>query len=628
MVVGAIMNRSPDAVSSTGLTLGQATNESPANAAPDAPSAPTARTRRSRRAFGARMLAMFTLVAVVMVGIGVLSDQAMRTFQHDTAQSTSAAMVVAQLDRMLAALKDAESDLRGYVLTERRDQLLGFLAAEPRATAEVAKLIGMVDATSPHSDKVQLLRALVLQRIGQLELTLAAFDKGGIEAARERMRGGLGMADMRQIEALSEDIRTALEASSHARDASTETNAARVRLLDALAIGLCLVTLGLAFWSIRREQMWRALAEIEIKHSHDDLQRSLAKARTLTDRMVQMSKFGELLQGCRSITEAASIARAALPSILDGCGGAIYLLNAQQNTLESVGAWGEHASLIEPIFAPEDCWAIRRNHTFPPLEGAHGVTCAHAHIDGCDCDGCTLCLPMAAQGSVLGVLYLHAPRRFETEQRRVAHSIAEQLALALANLQLQETLRTQSIRDPLTGLFNRRYLDASLLREFTRAERRGLPLAVLMIDVDHFKQFNDTHGHDAGDTVLAQIGQVLTQMSRPEDIACRYGGEELTLVMPEAPPEVAIKRAEEIRLAVARLELSHRNTNLGPVTISIGVAAFPLHGRTLEQVRQASDRALYAAKSAGRDRVMVAPTLASVATVAGGGVVKALVMKS
>ena len=598
-------NATESLVSSTGFSI-------------DAAESRAASPRRSRRAFRARLMAMFALVSVVMVAIEVIGDQAMRGYQEQSAQTTSAAMMQGRLGRALATIKDAESDLRGYVLTGRRDQLVAYLAAEQRVRTETDALAHVADG---EQEPIAKLRALVRERVAQLDLTLAEYDSGGLAAAQAHMGAGVGMAQMKQIEALIDTMQAEQDRRMQQHDVFTGANATRVRVLDALAIGLCLATLGVAFWSIRREQAWRALAEIEIQHSHDDLQRSLASARMLTDRMVQMSKFGELLQGCRSVTEAAGVARAAMPAILDGCGGAIYLLNGAQNTYESVGAWGESASEFDPIFAPEDCWAIRRNQIFPPHDGAHGVSCAHA---GCTHrDAHTICLPLAAQGAILGVLHLCHAKRFTTETRGIARALAEQLALALANLQLQETLRTQSIRDPLTGLFNRRYLDASLLREFTRAERRAAPVALLMIDVDHFKQFNDTHGHDAGDVVLAQIGQVLTQMSRPEDIACRYGGEELTLVMPEAPADVAMKRAEEIRTAVARMELSHRNASLGPVTISIGVAVYPQHGRTLEQVRQASDRALYAAKHAGRDRVVAAPPIAG--PVVASSVVKSLV---
>lgn len=180
----------------------------------------------------------------------------------------------------------------------------------------------------------------------------------------------------------------------------------------------------------------------------------------------------------------------------------------------------------------------------------------------------------------------------------------------MANLRLQETLRTQSVRDPLTGLFNRRYLEVSLERELLRASRRALPLAALMLDIDHFKRFNDSYGHDAGDALLAQFADVLKRTVRSEDIACRYGGEEFTVVLLEADALAAAQRAEAIRAAVAEMSVVHQQQQLPHVTVSVGVALFPRDARGPEDLLRRADAALYAAKRAGRDRVASAEHVA------------------
>jgi len=181
--------------------------------------------------------------------------------------------------------------------------------------------------------------------------------------------------------------------------------------------------------------------------------------------------------------------------------------------------------------------------------------------------------------------------------------VAEHVALALANLRLRESLRTQSIRDPLTGLFNRRYMEESLDREFRRAERRGAPVGVIMLDIDHFNHFNNTFGHQAGDTLLHALGELLRTRVRAEDIACRYGGEEFVLIMPEASLDITAERAEVLRQEARELRVQQHGQSLGAVTISFGVAAFPEHGPTAEAVIRAADIALYRAKHAGRDQV-------------------------
>lgn len=168
---------------------------------------------------------------------------------------------------------------------------------------------------------------------------------------------------------------------------------------------------------------------------------------------------------------------------------------------------------------------------------------------------------------------------------------------------LQADLRDQAIRDPLTGLFNRRFLDDTLERELARAGRDNSPLSVVMLDVDHFKDINDTHGHKAGDIALAAMGAMLRSKSRLGDFACRYGGEEFVIIMPDTPLAIALLRAEEWRVTLREVGMTWQNQALY-MTLSGGIAVFPRHGETSDALIHAADLALYAAKSAGRDRVL------------------------
>jgi diguanylate cyclase (GGDEF)-like protein len=190
--------------------------------------------------------------------------------------------------------------------------------------------------------------------------------------------------------------------------------------------------------------------------------------------------------------------------------------------------------------------------------------------------------------------------------KNVAVTIGDNISLALANIRLRETLRHQVIHDPLTGLFNRRYMDETLKREIARVRRKKAPLGVIMMDLDHFKRFNDTYGHEAGDSLLETLGKFLETQVRQEDVACRYGGEEFVLILPEASPDVTQKRAEEIRQGVPQLQVSHRGRMLEMITVSLGVASFPEHGATEDDLLRAADDAMYQAKAEGRNRVVVA----------------------
>jgi diguanylate cyclase (GGDEF)-like protein len=188
----------------------------------------------------------------------------------------------------------------------------------------------------------------------------------------------------------------------------------------------------------------------------------------------------------------------------------------------------------------------------------------------------------------------------------LAINAASQIALSLASLQLRETLREQSIRDPLTRLFNRRFLEESLGRELQLAARKRQSIAVLFLDLDHFKRFNDTFGHDAGDMVLQSLADLLRNFFRATDICCRYGGEEFAIILPESTSREAAIRADALRSEVKSLRLQYKKQPLGPLTLSIGVAAFPEHGSTSEDLLKIADQCLYESKNRGRDIVTVA----------------------
>jgi diguanylate cyclase (GGDEF)-like protein len=222
---------------------------------------------------------------------------------------------------------------------------------------------------------------------------------------------------------------------------------------------------------------------------------------------------------------------------------------------------------------------------------------------------------MIAHGETFGLFHLRLSRQKQASSREAlqepvefpwpAGSIAEELALAVANMNLRETLRVQSICDPLTGWYNRRYMEETLQREIRRAVRNESPLALIMLDVDNFKEFNDTFGHEAGDVALQDLCQMLKTHVRSEDVACRYGGDEFVLILPDTSAEVAAQRAEEMRIAVGQVETQNHGHSLRPMTLSFGIATFPANGRTPQELLRASDAALFRAKSEGRNRVQL-----------------------
>ena len=317
-----------------------------------------------------------------------------------------------------------------------------------------------------------------------------------------------------------------------------------------------------------------------------------------------LQEMSEIFQSCQTSGETYSAITHFGPKFFPDYAGALYILNSTKDLFEMTAIWGE-APRMEMSFGNDECWSLRRSRAYPVADSGSTMNCRHVSAP---LPGAYLCVPMMAQGEVMGILHLRKMTQEIKEQMagiaQFATTVAEAMALALANLKLRETLRNQAIRDGLTGLFNRRYLEETLDRELSRSKRQGSPLGVIMLDLDHFKEYNDTYGHNAGDELLMSLGELIQDQIRREDIACRYGGEEFLLIMPGAPLEVALNRAEELNRSVKNLHT--RNTSLKPITISAGVAIFPDHGGAGKEVIRAADAALYRAKAKGRDRVLVA----------------------
>jgi diguanylate cyclase (GGDEF)-like protein/PAS domain S-box-containing protein len=317
-----------------------------------------------------------------------------------------------------------------------------------------------------------------------------------------------------------------------------------------------------------------------------------------------LANMGQLLQTCTTMTEAFAIILGFAPRMFPNLRGAVILLNASRSMLEVVGQWAD-CKLDATVLEPNCCWALRTGHSYLVNAGETGVACGHAST----VKGSYLCIPIQAHGEALGLIHFQAAQdghRISELEASLAATFAEQTGLSIANIRLREALRSQSIRDSLTGLFNRRYLEETLEREVHRAARTKQSLGVIMVDLDHFKRFNDDFGHDAGDVVLHEMGKFFARHTRADDIACRYGGEELVLILPNADVESTRMRAEQLRVDAKDLAITQRGKPLGVVTLSSGVAAFPEHGSSPRQLMAAADAALYRAKKQGRDQVVVA----------------------
>ncbi|GAA6617207.1 diguanylate cyclase [Scytonema sp. NUACC26] len=324
--------------------------------------------------------------------------------------------------------------------------------------------------------------------------------------------------------------------------------------------------------------------------------------------IASLGELSDILQACVSVEEAHQALARLIQHLFPDVSGAIFVLNREKNLLEAVAAWGNADATTELFFEAQDCWGLRRGRLHLIDANLLCIPCHHRKQKSYSQSSSeSLCIPMMAQGEALGVLYLSSdePGKLKAKQQ-FGVTTAEHIAVGLANLRLHEALKQQSICDPLTGLFNRRYLEDTLEREIHRAKRQQSTIGIVMIDIDYFKRFNDTFGHDAGDAVLQELAAFLKKHIRDGDIACRYGGEEMMLILPLACSATTLERAELIREGVKHLVLQHHDRNLDTISLSLGVACYPEHGLTGEAVMKAADAALYCAKQEGRDRVCVA----------------------
>lgn len=355
---------------------------------------------------------------------------------------------------------------------------------------------------------------------------------------------------------------------------------------------------------LETEAAQRRRTEEELQHSNAQLREWVGELERLHREMSMLSDMSNLLQACQTRDEAyAALAHAShrLFADADGC---IYIYPPSRDELAVVTRWGTSPPGDAPLDAA-DCWGLRRGRLHHTVAEGGRVRCRHV-TDALE----TYCMPLTARGDILGLLHLRGSSTGEVEtaattrRAELVEAVAEQISLAIANLELRAALEVQSIRDPLTGLFNRRYFEESLTRELNRAKRSGTQVTVMIADVDRFKHFNDRFGHVAGDLALREIAARLQGAVRVEDVVSRYGGEEIAITMADTRLDAGIALARDLVDAVRGLRVEWRGQLLPRLTISVGVAAYPDHGDTVYALVDAADAALYRAKDHGRDRAV------------------------
>ena len=356
---------------------------------------------------------------------------------------------------------------------------------------------------------------------------------------------------------------------------------------------------------LAREVAARRKTEASLRDGERKLKETVELLESFQRDDQMLVRMAELLQSCAQRDEAYAVVRETAEQLLPGVVGTLHMYRESRDVLEHVATWGREQT-AQPSFTPDECWALRLGH--PHFVNDQGsIRCRHAQGGASS----YVCMPVYGEGQVLGLLHVEGDpgadesRHTEGFNRRL-RALADRVGPSLANLKLRDALRVLALHDPLTGLYNRRYLEDSLKRELHRADRSHKPVSLIMIDIDHFKRFNDTFGHDAGDFVLSAVAKIIVKNVRASDIACRYGGEELAVLLLDANLKAAMTRAEALRTGFREASLEHRGQVLPAPTASFGVSEYPAHGENPGDFIKAADLALYRAKQSGRDRICMA----------------------
>ncbi|KTC99180.1 sensor histidine kinase [Legionella erythra] len=350
----------------------------------------------------------------------------------------------------------------------------------------------------------------------------------------------------------------------------------------------------------------RVQEHTELQRSYEQLAEGMKELQDKNQQITLLVEMSDIMLACNTQEELSVVMAKYAERLLTFSGGYLFIMHPSKNYLEKACDWGNPAP-HEVTFTPDQCWAIRLGRIHQGSSSLHDLMCTHIKAE--ESASRVLCVPLMAQNDIYGLLYMEVSLGIvplaDENQRLLITAFAELTALALANVRLRENLRYQSIRDPLTGLYNRRYLEDFLFKQLHQAERSKSSFAILMLDLDHFKKINDTYGHDAGDSVLKELGQILYEDIRLGDLAARFGGEEFIVMLYDIDEKAALARAEALRNHVATIRPKYGAQQVGHITVSIGVAMYPADGKTPPQLIEAADKALYLAKSRGRNRVVV-----------------------
>jgi diguanylate cyclase (GGDEF)-like protein/PAS domain S-box-containing protein len=355
---------------------------------------------------------------------------------------------------------------------------------------------------------------------------------------------------------------------------------------------------------IARDITNRKKTEEELKQKNQRLQEWVGELEKRAFEMALLSEMGDMLRACLTTSEAYSVIISIAQQIFPVQAGALYVIDKSRNVLETVASWGESSQTVD-TFIPHDCWALRRGRVHWVEDKSSGPLCRHLRVPAPEG---YICVPMMAQSQSIGILFLEKPQNepFNESKKQLAIAMAEHVAMALSNLKLHETLRSQSIRDPLTGLFNQNFMEEFLELELRRSVRTQHPLGIIMIEIDNSDLISVTFGKDAEECIIRDLGKLLQRNIRKEDILCRLGNCKFVIILPKGNVEICPQRAENLMILLRNFDANQSAPPVGNITVSMGIATFPDQGRTVESLLRAAEAALRRARETGGDCIVSA----------------------
>jgi diguanylate cyclase (GGDEF)-like protein len=557
---------------------------------------------------------LWVLLIVTIVVSAVLTQRSLARLADSREVVAHSLLVNTALTDLRTQVLDAETGQRGFLLSGRAPYLQPYYTALSQMRQSRAALGTALSQDPSTVSQLEVLDKAIAAKLQDLDSALSLKSEGRSVRTVESILTDSANQTMNVVRAALRGLETDQVLRTNQLQADIKREIENYYLLLGASIAVNLMLLVGLVLRFRNAAIQSDASQRELDDRNTALSRLLAAAARRNAHVQGLSELSRFLQSCADQAEAAGLLKQHLPPLMGAASGALYLAAAEPDPLCQSFTWGDKSFVDD--FESDECWAARLHQPFcQPFEtGSASCTHLQSAYASAHNNNNIQCLPLMAYGELLGIVVLEADavddpqERLEIEgNRRFA---LEQVGLSIGNLKLRESLRQASIRDVLTGLFNRRFFDESSQRELLRAVRQQAKgeyagLALMMIDIDHFKRFNDEHGHEVGDQVLREVAQVLQSQTRGSDVASRYGGEEFTILLADITDKLALERAEMVRMAVEQLVLHADGKNIGSVTVSIGLAQFPAHGTTVELLLLAADKALYEAKSAGRNRVLL-----------------------